>query len=76
MQAHYSTGAVASSFTSTAQVPVTQQEAGMKTPALNNYNDCILFRFGLFCVKIMLHDSSLVFPQCLTGPVSLFLIFS
>ncbi|KAK2574180.1 RING-type E3 ubiquitin-protein ligase PPIL2 [Acropora cervicornis] len=26
--AHYSTGAVASSFTSTAQVPVTQQEAG------------------------------------------------
>ena len=29
MQAHYSTGAVASSFTSTAQIPVTQQEAGM-----------------------------------------------
>jgi len=34
IQAHYSTGAVASSFTSTAQVPVTQQEAGMKSPAL------------------------------------------
>ena len=34
IQAHYSTGAVASSFTSTAQVPVTQQEAGMKSPVL------------------------------------------
>lgn len=47
-QAHYSTGAVAGSFTSTAQVPVTKQEAGMASTKKGNQSldittaDCCL----------------------------------
>lgn len=61
MQAHYSTGAVASSFTSTAQVPVTQQEAGTRSSLtrqtthlfLQSLIHCFITRYVMLLINLV-----------------------